>query len=193
MTAAWSESPPFCARGMRDGARAGHDDGFFWNDERLGLGGCVDLVADEIVNGDGAIEDRSRAKNSTALHDGTFINAGISAHQDFVFDNHRQRADRLKDAADLGACGNVAVAADLGATPNERMRIDHRAFTNVSTDIDEHRWHADHATADITSIANAGTAGNDAHAVGEEVKRANGISGLIEEGLLRGVDGHCRR
>src|SRR5258708_32839590 len=107
---------------MRDGARAGHHDGLFGNDQRLSLGGCVDLVADEIVNGDGAIEDRARAEKSTALHDGTFINAGISAHQDFVFDNHWQLADGFEYTADLGACGNVAGRADFEATTTCAMR-----------------------------------------------------------------------
>src|SRR5712692_1385822 len=81
------------------------------------------------------------------------------------------------------------MAADLGATPNKSVRIDHRAFTNVSADVYEHWRHANHTAADITAIANARTAGNDAHAVGSR-ERANGIGGLIEEGLLRNVDGH---
>src|SRR2546430_665772 len=174
---------------MRDGARAWTDDGLFRNDRRLGLRGGVNRVSHEIVNRDGAIENRARAENRAALYDGSFINAGIPADQDFIFDNHRQRADRFEDATNLRRGGNVAVAADLGATPNERVRIDHRAFTNVSADIDEHRRHANHAAADVTSIANAGTAGNDAHAVGsrEPTRR---VGGLVKKRLFRGVDRH---
>src|SRR5260370_8632404 len=97
-----------------------------------------------MVNGDGAIENRAGAKNGAALHDGTFINTGISTNQDFVLDNHRQCSDRLKDAADLRTCGNVAVAADLGATPTQSVRIDHRAFTNVTADVYEHWRHPNH-------------------------------------------------
>ena len=85
--------------------------------------------------------------------------------------------------------GNVAVAADLGATPDQSMRIDHRAFTNVSTDVHEHRRHANHAAADVTTIANAGATGNDAHTVGSR-ERTHRVGGLVKERLLRGVDRH---
>src|SRR6266851_7540274 len=84
---------PFCAGGMRDGTRAGNHDGFFGNNQRLGLGGCVDLVANEIVNRNGAIEYRAGAKNGAALHDGPFIHAGISTNQYFVFDDDWQRSN----------------------------------------------------------------------------------------------------
>src|SRR5437667_700373 len=122
---------------MRDGARAWNDDGFFRNDQGLGIAGCIDRLANEIVNRDGAIENRARAENGAALHDGSLINAGIPTEQDFVLDNHRQRSDRLENATNLRGCRDVAVAADLGATSNQSMRIDHRAFTNVSTDVYE--------------------------------------------------------
>src|SRR5437762_13435750 len=111
---------------MRDGARAWNDDGFFRNDQRLGIAGCIDRVTNEIVNRDGAIENRARAENGAALHDGSLINAGIPTEQDFVLDNHRQRSDGFEDATNLRRGGNVAVAADLAATPNQSMPIDHR-------------------------------------------------------------------
>src|SRR5260370_13021070 len=71
------------------------------------------------------------------------------------------------------------------------MRIDQRALANVGANIDEHRRHANHAPRAVTAVATAGDAGNDAHAV-RGCERADWISGLIEEGLLRRVDGHVR-
>src|SRR5260370_14835115 len=102
---------------MRDGARSRNYDGFFGNDERLGLRGSVDRVANQIVNRNGAIKNRAGSQNRPPLHDRSFINAGIPAHQNFVFDNYRQRTDRFKYAADLRSRGNVSVAAHLFATP----------------------------------------------------------------------------
>src|SRR5882724_250081 len=108
-----------------------------------------------------------------------------------VFNNYRQRADRFKDATDLRAGGNVAVAADLRTTPNEGMRINHRAFTNVRANIHKHGRHANDSAANEAPIANAGAAGNDAHAIrGRE--RARGIGRLVKERLLHGIDGHVR-
>jgi len=50
------ESPLF-AGGMRNGTGAGDDDGVFRNDEREIIDGGIDGVADEVVDGDGTIED----------------------------------------------------------------------------------------------------------------------------------------
>src|SRR6267142_3210558 len=106
-----------------------------------------------------------------------------------VFNNYRQRPDRFEDATDLRAGGNVAVVADLRATPNQGMRINHRAFSYVRANIHKHGWHANDSTANVAAIANAGAAGNDAHAIrGRE--RARGIGRLVKERLLQGIDGH---
>src|SRR2546423_13948420 len=69
------------------------------------------------------------------------------------------------------------------------MRVDHRAFTNVSADIDEHRRHANHPAADVTAIANAGAAGNDAHTGGSR-ERTRRVGGLVKKRLFGGVDRH---
>src|SRR5260370_42470305 len=65
----------------------------------------------------------------------SLVNARISTNQDFVLDNHRQRANRLENAADLRSRGNMAVAANLGAAPDESVRIDHRALAHISANI----------------------------------------------------------
>ena len=83
----------------------------------------------------------------------------------------------------------MAVAPDLCAAPNEGVGINHRAFANISADVHKHGRHANDSPPYVTPIANAGAAGNDADAV----RRSDGadrISGLVEEGLLRGIDGH---
>src|SRR5260370_33643999 len=82
----------------------------------------------------------------------------------------------------------MAVAANLGATPNKSVRIDHRAFSHISPHVDKHRRHANHAPADVTAIADARAARNDADAIGSW-KCANATSGLVAETLLRRGDG----
>src|SRR5277367_4631189 len=98
---------------MGDSAGAGNDDGFFGDDERLGVGSGVDAIVDEIVDGDGAIEDGAGAQDCATFDDGAFIDAGIAAKEDVVFNDDGKRADRFEDATDLRASGNVAIAADL--------------------------------------------------------------------------------
>jgi hypothetical protein len=174
---------------MRHGARTGNYDGFFGNDERIGFGGCVNHVANQIVNRDRAIKDRARAKNRATLHHGPFINARIPPDQNLVFDNHRQGTDGFKNTADLRSRRNVTIAANLRAAPHQRVRINHRAFSNIGADVYEHRRHANHSTADVTAIANTRAARNDSNAV-RRCERANRVSGLIKEGLLRHIDRH---
>jgi len=179
----------FGAAGMSDGAGAGDDDGFFGDAERLSVGGGVDAVVNQIVDGNGAIEDGAGAEDGAAFDDGTFVDAGVAAKEDLVFDDDGKRADGFENAADLCTSGDVAMAADLRAAPDQRVGIDHGVFANVRADVDEHGRHADHAATEEGAIADAGAAGNDADAVGES-EGANGIGGLVVEGLFRGVDGH---
>src|SRR5947207_1627698 len=75
---------------MRDGSRPRYHDGFLRDDERLGFAGRVDLVANQVVNRNRAIENRAGAKDGAPLHDRSFIDSGISANQNFVFNVHRQ-------------------------------------------------------------------------------------------------------
>ena len=87
--------------------------------------------------------------------------------------------------------GNVAVAPDLRTAPNERMRIDHRAFAHVRANVHKHRRHTNYPAPDVTAVANAGAARNNAHAVGSR-ERPHRIRGLVKERLSRCVDGHVR-
>src|SRR5260370_8688638 len=103
---------------MRDGAGARHNDCFFRNNQRLSLGGRVNSLSNEIVNRDGAIQDRASAEDSASFHDSSFINTGIPTNQDFILDNYRQRADRLKNSTDLRSRRNVAITPDLRSTAN---------------------------------------------------------------------------
>ena len=59
----------------------------------------------------------------------------------------------------------MAIASDLRATSDQRVRIDHRAVAHVSARVHEHRRHAHNVAADVAAVANARSAGHDAHAV----------------------------
>ena len=174
---------------MRDGSGAGNDDGVFGNDEREIAGGGVDGVANEIVDGDGAIEDGTGAEDGAALDDGAFVDAGVAADEDVVFDDDGKSADGFEDAANLRGGGDVAVAADLRARADERVGIKHGVFADVCADIDEHRRHTDDATGDVRSVADAGASGNDADAIGDG-ERVERVSGLVEKRKFGGVDRH---
>src|SRR5438309_1262394 len=60
------------------------------------------------------------------------------------------------------------------------MAVDHCALVNVCAGVDEHWWHADDAGRDVCPVANARSAGNDAHAISAR-KRMNWVSILIEK------------
>jgi len=70
---------------------------------------------DEVVDGDGAVEDGACAEDGARFDYGAFVNAAISAHHYFVFDDYGERAYWFQDAANLGGGADVAVLADLGA------------------------------------------------------------------------------
>src|SRR5579883_1990342 len=115
---------PVLAGAVRHGARAGDDHGIFGNYEGMAVGGFIYLAADQIVDRGGARQDGSAAQDSAALHDGSLVDAAIAAHHGFVFDDDRQGADGLQDAADLGGGGNMTVGADLSAASHQGVRID---------------------------------------------------------------------
>src|SRR3974390_1081102 len=83
----------------------------------------------------------------------------------------------------------MAILADLRAGTDKRVEINQGIFVDVSTDIDEHRRHADDAASDEGAIANAGAAGHNADAVMRR-HSANRVGGFVEEGLAVRVDGH---
>src|SRR5208283_2481260 len=69
------------------------------------------------------------------------------------------------------------------------MRIDQRILADIRAHVHKHRRHADDAARDVRAYANAGAAGNNAHAV-RGGNRLHRIGGLIEEGLAARVNGH---
>src|SRR5260221_685322 len=174
---------------MRNRAGAGDDHGFFRDHERAAVGGCIDLLAHEIVDGGRAIQDYAAAEHRAALHDNAFVHAAISPNHHIVFNNHWHGADGLEDAADLRACGDVAIAPDLRATSDQSVRVDHRAIIDVRPGIDEHRRHARDAAPDVRAIANAAPAWNDAH-LACEANRFDRIGVFVENRLSHAVNRH---
>src|ERR1700693_2900539 len=83
----------------------------------------------------------------------------------------------------------MAIGAHLRAASHQRMRIDHSAVAHPGSSVDEHRRHTGDALADVTTIANTGSAGDDPNAI-LRVDAFYGESGLVEPGLTDCVDGH---
>src|ERR1039458_8866223 len=92
-----------------------------------------------------------------------FVHAAVPAHQYIVFNDYRQRAYGLQHATDLRGGRDVAVLPDLRAASDQGVRIDHGAVVHICAHVDVHGRHAGDAFADVDAIANAGSAGNDAH------------------------------
>src|ERR1700682_3510861 len=93
-----------------------------------------------------AIDDLCRlAEIDAHAQDGAFAdddalgNLRARADEAIVFDDHGVGLQRLKDAADADAAGDVAIAADLRARSDRRPGVDHRRFAHARADVDEAR------------------------------------------------------
>ncbi len=106
-------------------------------------------------------------EDSAALDDSAFVDSGIPANKNVIFNNNGESANWLEDSANLGAGGDVAIAANLRARAHESVGIDHSVFADEGTDVHKHRRHADYAVGDVGSVANAGAAGNNADTVSD--------------------------
>src|SRR6267143_5825834 len=82
------------------------------------------------------------------LDDYTFHDLGAGADEAVVLDDHRIGLQRLQDAADAHAAGQVHVLADLSARPDGRPRIDHGSLVDVGADIHV-RGHEHHVAGDV--------------------------------------------
>ena len=149
----------------------------------------MDGVANQVVDGGGAIEDGSGADDRAALDDGAFVDAAIAAHQDVVLDDHRHGAHRLQHAADLAGGRDVAVPAHLRAASHQGVRIHHGSVVHPGAHVDVHGRHTYHALADIAAVADAGTAGHDAH-VSPLAEALDRECGFVEERLAFRIDRH---
>ncbi len=80
----------------------------FRNDERLVIGGAVNLAACDIVDRRGTRQDDSAAQDRAPLDYRTFVNSAIASDQYIVFYDDRQRAHRgLDDAASICAAAEM--------------------------------------------------------------------------------------
>src|SRR5437763_11627217 len=69
---------------------------------------------------------------------------------------------------------------NLGARANQSVAVDHRPFVHISPGVDKHWRHANHARRYVRAVANARSAGHDAHAIGGR-ELSDWISVLVEE------------
>ena len=180
---------PFLAGGVQYATGTGDDDGVFGDDQRLIVTRRIDGIAHEIVDWDGAIENGAGSEHGAGFNDSAFVDSRIPTNDYIIFNDNGQSADGFEYSTDLGARGDVAIAAYLRARTDQGVGIDHRVFTYVSSHIDEHRRHADYAAADMSAVANAGAARNDANTVGnrEGMKR---VGGFVKEGEHGRIDVH---
>ena len=108
------------------------------------------------------------------LDDDALGDLGAGADETVVFDDDRIRLQRLKDAADAGAAGNMAILADLRATADGGPGVDHGARVHVGAQVDE-TGHQDDAGRDVGRVA------DDAMGHGAE-------TGLAEPGLVPALE-----
>src|SRR5882762_6720243 len=174
---------------MGERARAGHDNCFFRNHERTVIRRCMNLFVHQIIHSGGAVQYYAAAQYRAALYDDALIHAAIPSDHHLILNNHRHGADRLENATDLRACGDVTISSDLRAASDQCVRIDHRAVINIRSGIYEHRGHARNTTSDIRAVANAGSTWNNSY-LARETYIFNRIGVLIEKRLSLPVDRH---
>src|ERR1019366_9771319 len=101
--------------------------------------------------------------------------------QHIVLDGHRSGVDGFQYASDLGGGAQVHALADLRARADQRMRVDHRAFTHVGADVDEHGRHADDGRRNVRPFADGRSTGHQANTIGEG-ETTGGESVLVNKG-----------
>src|SRR5688572_16868359 len=109
--------PPLRSHALRDGARAWHDNRAFGDNERRIAFGLDDAPLWKVVDRRRSRQDRSSSNHRASFDDGAFVNAGVAPHEHIVFDDDRNGAHRLDDAADLRARADMHALADLRARP----------------------------------------------------------------------------
>src|SRR5579883_2107162 len=100
---------PVLAHALSNSAGAGDDDCIFRNDEWLFVCGLVDGAAHNVINGRGAVQDNAGAEYGAAFDHRAFVDAGVAAHQDVVFDDDGHSAHGFQYAADLRGRRDVAI------------------------------------------------------------------------------------
>ena len=105
--------------------------------------------------------DGTGAENGSRTNAHTFDDDATRTDKRTVFDDNGRGLRRLEYAADAHAAGKVHVLADLRARSDGGPGIDHRAFVDVRSDVDE-TGHQDRTAAEKTSVA-GDAAGNAAH------------------------------
>ena len=165
---------------MGHGARAGHDDRAFGNDQRLPGRRLDDDAVDQVVDRCGAGEYRARGNHRALLDHGAFVDTGVATHQHIVFDDDGQGADGFEHAANLRGGADVDPGPNLRARTNQRVRVHQRALTHVRADVDVHRRHADHASSDVGAAANRRPPWDDANA-GRDARLLDRLRVLVTE------------
>lgn len=166
-----------------DGLGAADDDGVSRHDDAA-LGVALDeLALRGVENGRRGGDDDAGGDHGPFFHDGPLINTAVAAYKGSVFNDGRDGAGGLEDAADLGGRGDMDVLPYLGAGTDGDVGVDHGARADIGADVDIGRRHDDAAGSEIGAAADAGAARDDAYAVlGREMPHREGV--LVVEGEL---------
>src|SRR5262245_59992183 len=119
--------------GRRTGA--GNDDCAGWNDQLTFRSSSIDLLSDEVVSRGCPGQKDAWSKHRAFAHDDAFIDAAVPADKSLIFDDDGQRAGWFEDAPDLRGGRQVHALADLSARSYQRVRVHHRSFIDICSDV----------------------------------------------------------
>src|SRR5690606_33211343 len=115
----------------------------------------ADLARHAVVDLRALADVHPHRDHGVLADDDAFDDFGARTDEAVVLDDGRIGLQRLENAPDADAAGQVDVPADLGAGADRRPGIDHRPFIDIGTDIDVGR-HEDHVAADERAPAGNG-------------------------------------
>src|SRR5438309_175050 len=99
----------------------------------------MDLAAGAIDDLGRRTQEHAHRQHRSALHDDALRDFGPRPDEAIVLDDDRPSLQRLQNAADARAAGDVDIAANLRAAANGRPGIDHRILADRGADVDEAR------------------------------------------------------
>src|SRR5258706_9631948 len=111
----------------------------------------ADLARHAVVDLRALADVHAHGDHRAFSHHDALDDFAARADEAAVLDDRGIRLQRLEDAANSNAAGEVHVLADLRARAYGRPGVDHRALVDVRADVDERRHH-DHVLRDVGAV-----------------------------------------